>query len=86
MEITMLSVCLPLITFQLTARFHKIQNGDHATEDDLNAIIFNFVASTVPKWQTFILLRWMQNLHQSTWDHEGLSFITMVTIQFSCDN
>jgi len=36
--------------------------------------IHNFypVASTIPKWRTFKLLRWMQNLHQSTWDHEIL--------------
>jgi hypothetical protein len=26
----------------------------------------------LPKWRTFELLRWMQNLHHSTWDHEIL--------------
>jgi hypothetical protein len=36
------------------------------------AINFKPVASIVPKWWTFRLLRWMQNLHQSTWDHEVL--------------
>jgi hypothetical protein len=33
---------------------------------------FNIVASTIPKWRTFKLLRWMQNLNQSTCDHEIL--------------
>jgi hypothetical protein len=60
--------------------FHEIHPGDHAIEGNLGAIIFNPVASTFPKSQTFILLRWMQNLHQSTWDVEDLSLVTMVTI------
>jgi hypothetical protein len=41
-------------------------------EDDLDAVLFNPVPSTIPKWRTFRLPRWMQNLHQSTWDHEIL--------------
>jgi hypothetical protein len=43
--------------------------GGHATEGDLDAILFNPVASTIPKWRMFKLLRWMQNVHQSMWDH-----------------
>jgi hypothetical protein len=35
-------------------------------------VCFNLVLSTIPKWRTFELLRLMQNLHQSTWDHEIL--------------
>jgi hypothetical protein len=30
------------------------------------------VPSTIPKWRTFKLLRWMQNFHQLTWDHKIL--------------
>jgi hypothetical protein len=41
-------------------------------EGDLDAVLFNPVPSTFPKWRTFKRLRWMQNLHQSTWDHEIL--------------
>jgi hypothetical protein len=75
-EITSLSVCLsPLITFEPIGRFllnSEIQEGGHAIEDDLDAVLFNPVPSTIPKRRTFKLLRWMQNLHQSTWDHEIL--------------
>jgi hypothetical protein len=42
----------------------------HAIEVDLDAILSNPVASTSPKWRTFKLLRLMQDLHQSTCDHE----------------
>jgi hypothetical protein len=52
--------------------FHEIQQGGHATEGDLDAIIFNPVASTIPKWWMFQLLIWMKKLHQSTWDHAGV--------------
>jgi hypothetical protein len=31
---------------------------------------FNPAASTIPKWQILKLLRWMQNMNQSMWDHE----------------
>jgi hypothetical protein len=33
---------------------------------------FNSAAFTIPKWRTSRLLRWMQNLHLSTWVHEVL--------------
>jgi hypothetical protein len=33
----------------------------YAIEDDLDVILFNPIASTIPKWQMFKLLRWMQN-------------------------
>jgi hypothetical protein len=61
-EITMLSVCLLLITFQPSGRFHEIQQRGHAMEDDLDTIIFNPIASTILKWQTFKLLRQMHKL------------------------
>jgi hypothetical protein len=41
-------------------------------EDDLDVTLFNPVTSTIAKWQTLKLLKWMQNLHQSTWDREIL--------------
>jgi hypothetical protein len=52
--------------------FYEIQYGGHAIEGDLDAVLYNPLISTIPKWQTFKLLRWMQNLHQSTWEHEIL--------------
>jgi hypothetical protein len=36
------------------------------------AMLLNPIASTIPKWRTFRLLRWMQNFHQSTLDHDIL--------------
>jgi hypothetical protein len=50
--------------------FHEIHYGGHVIEDDLGAIIFNPVASDIPRWQTFMLLKLTQNFHQSTRDHE----------------
>jgi hypothetical protein len=50
---------------------YQTQQGGHATEGDLDAILFNPVAS-IPKWRKSKLMRWIQNLHQSTWDHKGL--------------
>jgi hypothetical protein len=49
-----------------------MQYGGHAIEGDLDAVLLNPVTSTIPKWRTFKLLRWMQNMHQSTWDHENV--------------
>jgi hypothetical protein len=37
---------------------------------------FDSVASTIPKWRTFKLLRWKPNLHQSTWNTEELRLET----------
>jgi hypothetical protein len=34
--------------------------------------MFNPIASTIPKWWAFNLLKWMENLHQSTWVYEIL--------------
>jgi hypothetical protein len=49
--------------------FYEIQYRGHIIEGDLNAIHFNPVPSSISKWRAFKLLRWMQNLHQSMWDH-----------------
>jgi hypothetical protein len=42
----------------------EILFGDDNIEDDLDCILFNSVASTIPKWRTFKLLRWVQLLNQ----------------------
>jgi hypothetical protein len=36
-----------------------LYDGDDS-EDGLDSILFNAVASTVPKWRTFKLLGWVQ--------------------------
>jgi hypothetical protein len=46
----------------------------------------NPVASTITKWQTFKLLRWIQNLHQLTWDNEELRLVTMANTPLTCDS
>jgi hypothetical protein len=43
-------------------------------EGDLNAAIFNPIASTISKWKMFKFLKWMQTLHQSAWDHSSENF------------
>jgi hypothetical protein len=61
----------PSSTFgQLVHVFLRFEYGGHAIECDV--IISNPVASTITKWRTFRLLRWMKNLHQSMRDHEIL--------------
>jgi hypothetical protein len=39
---------------------NEILYGGDDIEDDLDSILFNAVASTIPKWRTFKLLRWVQ--------------------------
>jgi hypothetical protein len=41
----------------------EILYGGGDIEGDLDAIFFNLVALTIPKWRTFKHMRWMQNLH-----------------------
>jgi hypothetical protein len=53
------------------------------TENDPDTVIFNLMSSTVPKWWMFKFVRWLQNLHQTKWEHEGLRPVTMETI---CDS
>jgi hypothetical protein len=66
--------------------FHEIQQGGHTIEGDVDASSFNPVASTVPEQRMTRLVMWMQNLHNSTWKHEGLSLAAMVTTPFSSDS
>jgi hypothetical protein len=40
----------------------EILYGSDDIEGDLDSILFNAVASTIPKWRTFKLLRWVQLL------------------------
>jgi hypothetical protein len=41
----------------------EILYGDDDTEDDLDSMLFNPVASTITKWRTFKLLWWVQILN-----------------------
>jgi hypothetical protein len=43
---------------------YEILYGDDDTEVDLESILLNLVASTIPKWRTFELLRWAQLLNR----------------------
>jgi hypothetical protein len=70
--ITFLSVCPLYQLFIKLVELYVIQYGGHSIEGDLDPIILNPIASTIPKWLIFKLLRWMQNLHQLTWNHEIL--------------
>jgi hypothetical protein len=41
----------------------KMLYGGDDVEDDIDSILLNLVASTIPKWRTFKLL-WVQLLNQ----------------------
>jgi hypothetical protein len=43
----------------------EILCGGNDIEDDVDSILFNLVASTTTKWETFKLLRWAQLLNRS---------------------
>jgi hypothetical protein len=43
--------------------FDEILYGSDDIEDDLDSILFNAIASTIPKWRTFKLLRWVHLLN-----------------------
>jgi hypothetical protein len=62
-EVTKLSFRVSLITFESVNRFLRnlVRKSGHWR---LSRRHTNF-----PTWQTFKLLRWMQNFHQPTWDH-----------------
>jgi hypothetical protein len=61
----------PLITLQPTDRFYEIPYEGYTIEIDFDPIFF--ILHLQPfKNDVFRLLKWMQNLHQSTWDHEIL--------------
>jgi hypothetical protein len=38
--------------------------GGDGIEDDIDYILLNLVASTIPQWRTFNLLRWAQLLNR----------------------
>jgi hypothetical protein len=42
----------------------EILYGGDGIEYHLDSILFNYVASTIQKWWTFKLLRWVQHLKQ----------------------
>jgi hypothetical protein len=42
----------------------EIFQGGEDIEDDLHSILFNAVASTIPKWRSFKLLKWVQLLNR----------------------
>jgi hypothetical protein len=44
--------------------FDEIMYGVHDIEDDLYSILFSAVASTIPKWRTLKLLRWVPLMNQ----------------------
>jgi hypothetical protein len=70
-------LCVPLINFEYVSRFYKIQRGDNAIEVDDVSVFFNPVSSATRKWGTIDPLRWMQNFHQSTCDHEFFFLIDL---------
>jgi hypothetical protein len=47
--------------------------GDDDVEDDIDSILLNLLASTIPKWLTFKLLRWVQRLNGLT-DLDGILY------------
>jgi hypothetical protein len=42
----------------------EILYGGDEVEDDIDTILLNLVASTIPKWRTFKLLMWVQLLNR----------------------
>jgi RAB protein geranylgeranyltransferase component A len=62
----------PPKTFRPISTFYVIQDGRHAIESDLEAILFNLVPLVTQKRSVFKLLRWTRNLHQSEWGHESM--------------
>jgi len=62
----------PLITFEPNRRLLLNLAGTLCHYRWVRRRIFEPVASTMPKWETFKLLRWMQKLRQSTKDNEML--------------
>jgi hypothetical protein len=41
---------------------YEILYGGDDVEDNIDSILLNLVASTIPKWRMFKLLRWVQRL------------------------
>jgi hypothetical protein len=53
--------------------FYEFKYSRYAIEGDFNDIMLNPVASATSKWRMFKHLWWMQDLNQSTKDHETLN-------------
>jgi hypothetical protein len=51
----------------------EILHGGDDIEDDIDSILLNLVASTIPKWRTFKLLRWAQLLNRLV-DLDGILY------------
>jgi uncharacterized membrane protein len=51
-------------TFELIGGFDEILYGGDGIEYYIDYILFNAVASTIPKWRTFKLMRWVQLLNR----------------------
>jgi hypothetical protein len=69
-------VCLPVCVFPLATsepirRLSSDSDGGHATEGEIDYIIFNATASRILEWWRFIFLWWMQNVHQSALGYQG---------------
>jgi tryptophan 2,3-dioxygenase len=57
-------VCVPVINLNRLVDLDEILYGGDGIEDDHDYILFNAVASTIPKWLTFKVLRWVQILNR----------------------
>jgi hypothetical protein len=57
-------VCVPLINLNRLVDLDEILYGGDGIKDDHDYILFNAVASTIPKWPTFKFLRWVQILNR----------------------
>jgi hypothetical protein len=44
--------------------FDDILCGGDDVEDDIDSVLLNLVASTIQKWRTFNILRWVQLLNR----------------------
>jgi hypothetical protein len=53
--------------------FDEILYGGDGVENDIDSTLLNLVASTIPKWWTFKLLRWAQLLNRLM-DLDGILF------------
>jgi hypothetical protein len=51
--------------------FHEIWYAGDAIKETLDATLFNIVASAIPKWRTFKLLRWVQRTPLITFEPLG---------------
>jgi hypothetical protein len=71
-KIIVLSVCPTPITLNELVHFQEIQYAGHVIGCDLNAILFNPVLSTIPKYRTLKFESHIKNLNHSTCDDDIL--------------